>query len=157
VSSRKTWLVVGAVALAAGGFWYVSQRKKKEEKKAQAPKGYMGNDRFPTAESFGFGLLALGYPTAVGTPGWKLDDVQTKGQVSAFQKDFNLVRSQIKDVFGTEIGPQDLRTDGVVDQRTVNALTAATDFIEINEEDLGAWPTIVEEARLPPVPPPPAS
>jgi LPXTG-motif cell wall-anchored protein len=153
VKPRTIVLWAGALALAGGGFWYLSRKKKEEAKAIQ--KGYPANERFPTKESFGFGLLALGYPTAVGTPGWKINDAQTTTEIIKFQKDFNLVRRFVEGNFGVEIGPKEVRTDGVVDMKTVAALAAATDFVELNKDDVGTWPEVVQEARLPPIPPPP--
>ncbi len=146
------WL--GAAVVVGGGIWYFTRKKKKEKKAEdkQPTAAYEGSERYPTAQNFGEGLLALEYPTAVGTVGWKIDDEQTKSQILQFQKDYTLVRNFAMNRYGLDF--PEVETNGIADPATVEALGLSTDLIEANKEELGTWPEVVQQARLPPVPTP---
>jgi len=143
----KPIYVLGAAALVGAGIWYATR------KPSAKTTGFPVAGNVHTPEEFGFALLALGYPTAVGMPGWRYTDAQTKAEVAKFQTDYNAVRILVARESGTSLGDKDLRTDGVVDRGTVMAVQLADDLVVKGE--FNSWYSIVEWARTGELPQPP--
>lgn len=134
-------VLLGAAALVGLGIYLARKPKPK------SASGFKGTAIYHTPQEVGFALLALGYPLAVGLPGWRLGDEHTRSQFQKFQRDYNIVRSFMQREYGVIMGMGDVRTDGVVDQPTMQAVQFANEFVDINKEDVGNWLRVVQISK----------